>query len=61
MAARSKCPHNSIALTCSEFPQLADVPPEVEWFANVTNGPTRTRTAAPPYQRLIYGISFRWP
>jgi hypothetical protein len=25
------------ALTAKEFLDLADVPPEVEWFANITN------------------------
>jgi hypothetical protein len=24
-------------LTAAEFQRLADVPPEVEWFANITN------------------------
>ena len=28
-------------LTAAEFHQLADVPPEVEWFANLTNPQTR--------------------
>jgi site-specific recombinase XerD len=28
-------------LTAAEFHQLADVPPEVEWFANLTNPSTR--------------------
>ena len=28
-------------LTAAEFQKLADVPPEVEWFANLTNGHTR--------------------
>ena len=28
-------------LTAAEFQQLADVPPEVEWFANLTNAHTR--------------------
>ena len=28
-------------LTAAEFQQLADVPPEVEWFANITNRHTR--------------------
>jgi site-specific recombinase XerD len=28
-------------LTAAEFHQLADVPPEVEWFANLTNRSTR--------------------
>ena len=28
-------------LTAAEFHQLADVPPEVEWFANLTNAHTR--------------------
>ena len=34
-------------LTAAEFHRLADVPPEVEWFANITNrtpgAPTKTR------------------
>ena len=29
------------ALTAKEFLDLADVPPEVEWFANITNRQTR--------------------
>jgi hypothetical protein len=28
-------------LTAAKFHQLADVPPEVEWFANLTNPSTR--------------------
>src|SRR5712671_5938708 len=28
-------------LTAAEFHQLADVPPEIEWFANLTNANTR--------------------
>src|SRR4029078_1960260 len=28
-------------LTAAEFQRLADVPPEVEWFANLTNPQTR--------------------
>lgn len=28
-------------LTRAEFQQLADVPPEVEWFANIDNARTR--------------------
>jgi integrase/recombinase XerD len=26
------------SLTAAEFQGLADVPPELEWFANITNG-----------------------
>src|SRR5262245_1290716 len=33
-------PSNRI-LTASEFQQLADVPPEIEWFANISNRSTR--------------------
>lgn len=29
------------ALTSAEFSQLADVPPETEWFANIDNPHTR--------------------
>jgi hypothetical protein len=29
------------ALTRTEFARLADVPPEEEWLANITNGKTR--------------------
>ena len=32
---------NSRVLTAAEFRGLADVPPEVEWFANITNANTR--------------------
>ena len=32
---------NSRILTAAEFQHLADVPPEVEWFANLTNPNTR--------------------
>ena len=28
-------------LTAAEFHRLADVPPEVEWFANISNRHTR--------------------
>ena len=28
-------------LTAAEFQGLADVPPELEWFANITNEQTR--------------------
>lgn len=28
-------------LTAAEFHRLAEVPPEVEWFANLTNPQTR--------------------
>jgi hypothetical protein len=28
-------------LTAAEFHKLADVPPEVEWFANISNPHTR--------------------
>jgi hypothetical protein len=28
-------------LTAAEFHRLADVPPEIEWFANITNRHTR--------------------
>ena len=28
-------------LTAAEFHNLADVPPEIEWFANITNRHTR--------------------
>ena len=29
------------ALTMAEFSKLADVPPEIEWFANLRNPNTR--------------------
>ena len=34
-------------LTAAEFHRLADVPPEVEWFANLTNNKPRWRTLVP--------------
>ena len=33
-------------LTAAEFHQLADVPPEVEWFANISNAHTRRAYSA---------------
>src|SRR5215218_9874077 len=33
-------------LTAAEFHRLADVPPEVEWFANLSN----------PHTRRVYGV-----
>src|SRR5579863_9828723 len=32
---------NRESLTSSEFRQLAEVPPELEWLANITNAKTR--------------------
>src|ERR1700692_1074441 len=34
-------PPTSRLLTAAEFHRLADVPPEVEWFANLTNPNTK--------------------
>src|SRR4051794_2935708 len=34
-------PTRQSALTPAQFGQLADVPPEVEWLANITNPKTR--------------------
>jgi hypothetical protein len=33
-------------LTAAEFHRLADVPPEVEWFANLSNPSTRLRPSS---------------
>lgn len=38
---RSLAPFRGRALTAKEFQGLADVPPEIEWFANITNARTR--------------------
>lgn len=38
---RDLVPLQRRALTAAEFRGLADVPPEVEWFANITNRQTR--------------------
>ena len=32
---------DGLLLTAAEFHRLADVPPEVEWFANISNAHTR--------------------
>ena len=32
---------NKTGLTAAQFEQLADVPPEIEWLANITNAKTR--------------------
>ena len=37
----TQIPASARLLTAAEFQQLADVPPEVEWFANLTNPQTR--------------------
>lgn len=37
----SPIPPSSRLLTAPEYQRLADVPPEVEWFANLGNGQTR--------------------
>ena len=34
-------PTQARALSAKEFLDLADVPPEIEWFANITNPQTR--------------------
>jgi hypothetical protein len=34
-------PHKKHSLTRAQFEQLADVPPEEEWLANITNLKTR--------------------
>lgn len=34
-------PVKKTALTAAQFEKLADVPPELEWLANITNGKTR--------------------
>src|SRR5437660_12790160 len=39
--SRVLVPTKARALTAKEFLDLADVPPEVEWFANITNRQTR--------------------
>ena len=41
-------------LTAAEFHRLADVPPEVEWFANLTNQQTRRayETAVKDFMRF---------
>jgi hypothetical protein len=38
---RPKSHRSTGLLTAAEFQKLADVPPEVEWFANISNHHTR--------------------
>jgi hypothetical protein len=38
-------------LTAAEFQKLADVPPEVEWFANIRNRHTRRA-----YENAVKGL-----
>jgi site-specific recombinase XerD len=40
-SSRALVPTKARALTAKEFLDLADVPPEIEWFANITNPQTR--------------------
>ncbi len=48
-------------LTAAEFQGLAEVPPELEWFANITNEKTRRayKTDVGEFSVFI-GISLRW-
>jgi hypothetical protein len=39
--ARALIPTQARALSAKEFLDLADVPPEIEWFANITNPQSR--------------------
>ena len=39
--SRALIPSKARALSAKEFLDLADVPPEIEWFANITNPQTR--------------------
>jgi site-specific recombinase XerD len=50
-AALLRPEENSRVLTAAEFRDLADVPPEVEWFANITNPNTRRA-----YQNDVQGF-----
>jgi len=36
-SSRALIPTKARALSAKEFLALADVPPEIEWFANITN------------------------
>ncbi len=40
-SSRALIPTQARALSAKEFLDLADVPPEIEWFANITNPQTR--------------------
>ena len=40
-SSRALIPTKARALSAKEFFDLADVPPEIEWFANITNPQTR--------------------
>jgi len=40
-AVASLSAKNGPLLTAAEFQRLADVPPEIEWFANLSNPSTR--------------------
>jgi len=41
MTTPARMPSTSRALTAREFQGLAEVPPELEWFANIPNAKTR--------------------
>src|SRR6266849_10633241 len=40
-SSRALIPSKARALSAKEFLDLTDVPPEIEWFANITNPQTR--------------------
>jgi hypothetical protein len=46
-------------LTAAEFQKLADVPPEVEWFANLTNAHTRRAYRNAPTLERVLAIGAR--
>ena len=47
-------------LTAEEFQGLAEVPPEVEWFANLTNANTRRAYRVDVGQFMDFA-GIRWP
>jgi integrase len=53
-------PRGSRLLTAAEFHRLADVPPEVEWFANLTNPQTR-RAYEAAVKDFVCFTGITWP
>src|ERR1700722_2503837 len=55
LPAEISSPPHSRPLTATEFHRLADVPPEVEWFANLTNAHTRRayQNAVKDFMRFV--------
>lgn len=52
-------PSNNRLLTAEDFLRLSDVPPEVEWFANLTSPATRRAYQNAIKDFMLFTVDFR--